>query len=182
MQILDAAFDAFMANTLSFEQNYHQGQHKDTYKAALRQLRLGIKQGGFGLTSQALIAPAALYVALTNFSSWLCNHRDEFGSIPWLATASQHEHMFPSVEALSNEALAYLDPLGLEHIETLPQFAISSALKTAAFNDLTTLLQNQPDALHRLSDEQSPRNSGLPLIHVPKYELPKLMKIGRAHV
>ena len=76
MSRLDAAFDAFMASTLCFERNYRQGEHKDTYAAALRQLRLGIKQGGFGLTSQALIAPAALYVALQHFASWLSKHSD----------------------------------------------------------------------------------------------------------
>ena len=38
----------------------------------------------------------------------------------------------------------------IEDIKTLPQFAISSALKISAYNDLTTLLQNKPDALLRL--------------------------------
>ena len=109
----DAVFDAFMASTLSFQRNYRQGEHKDTYAAALRQLRLGIKHGGFGLTSQALIAPAALYVALRHFASWLSKHSDpwrdlhsDIGALTWLSTHSQHEHIFPIIETLSNEALA----------------------------------------------------------------------------
>ena len=60
-----------MAHTLGFELDYDSGQHDPVYKAALAQLRVGIKQGGFGLTSQKLVAPAALLVATREFQQWL---------------------------------------------------------------------------------------------------------------
>ena len=37
----------------------------------LAQIRPDIKQGGFGLTSQMLAAPAALLVAIREFQEWL---------------------------------------------------------------------------------------------------------------
>ena len=68
---LDSAFDSFMAHTLGFELDYGSGQHSPVFKAALAQLRLGIKQGGFGLTSQKLVSPAALLVATREIQQWL---------------------------------------------------------------------------------------------------------------
>jgi hypothetical protein len=52
-------FDNFMAHTLAFEPAYIHSQHAQAYLSALKQCRLGIKQGGLGLTSATLAAPAA---------------------------------------------------------------------------------------------------------------------------
>ena len=76
-----------MASSLGFELDYESGQHGPVYKAALAQLRLGIKQGGFGLTSQKLVAPAALHVA-TRFAQINFD-------LPWLPNA-QPDLMLPS--------------------------------------------------------------------------------------
>ncbi len=53
----DQAFNALMARTLSFEPNYGTGPHRAIYQAALTQLRLSIKEGGF--------------VTIRNFDQWL---------------------------------------------------------------------------------------------------------------
>ncbi len=66
---LDRAFDSFMAHTLGFELDYDSGQHAPVYKAALGQLRLGIKQGGFGAKSSWLLLPS--FWQLGNFSNGL---------------------------------------------------------------------------------------------------------------
>ena len=70
-----------MAHTLSFERDYKTGRHRAIYQAALTQLRLSIKQGGLGLTSQALMAPAALFVAIRDFHQWLAGTAFD---LPWL--------------------------------------------------------------------------------------------------
>jgi hypothetical protein len=64
MPDFDERFDQFMAKTLSFEDQYQSSPHSASYRRALRQIRLGIKQGGFGLTSGLLTAPVESYVAL----------------------------------------------------------------------------------------------------------------------
>ena len=54
--------------------------------------------------------------------------------------------LFHGTPCQGPRCLEYLDPSGLEHIETLPQFAFSFALKIDASNVLTTFLQIQHDA------------------------------------
>ncbi len=56
-----------MAHALSFDRDYDTGTHRAFFKATLTQLRLSIKQGGFGLTSQELVAQAAVFVAIREF-------------------------------------------------------------------------------------------------------------------
>jgi hypothetical protein len=46
METLDQYFDQFMAVTLHFERDYTTSAAAETYKRALRQIRLGIKRGG----------------------------------------------------------------------------------------------------------------------------------------
>ena len=89
---LDSAFDSFMAHTLGFDsesgqhgpvfKDYDSGQHGPVYKAALAQLRLGIKQGGFGLTSQKLVDPAVLLVATREFQQWLTQMNFDLPCLP----------------------------------------------------------------------------------------------------
>jgi len=54
----DRMFDNFMANTLAFEENYQNSAHAQSYLRGLQQCRLGIKQGGMGLTRAAVVSPA----------------------------------------------------------------------------------------------------------------------------
>ena len=63
----DSMFDNFMAHTLAFEEDYLHSAYSQSYSRALKQCRLGIKQGGMGLTSAVMVAPAALHVALREF-------------------------------------------------------------------------------------------------------------------
>ena len=86
MQECDQMFDNFMAHTLAFEPAYIHSQHAQAYLSALKQCRLGIKQGGLGLTSATLAAPAALHVALREFRSWYSNYADT-----WLLKAAHYQ-------------------------------------------------------------------------------------------
>jgi hypothetical protein len=61
MQTLDNRFDSFMAATLNFPEGFQTDAAASHYSQALQQIRLGIKQGGCGLTSAALIIHAALF-------------------------------------------------------------------------------------------------------------------------
>jgi hypothetical protein len=93
-----------MAHTLGFELDYDSGQHGPVYKAALAQLRLGIKQGGFGLTSQKLVAPAALLVATREFQQWLTQMSFD---LVWLPK-TQPDLMLPSTELWKQDAISKL--------------------------------------------------------------------------
>ena len=73
-RLLDKSFDDFTAHTLCFEQDYQDCQHKEYYQSALAQYRLGIKQGGMGMTSLELVAPVAYFVALREFHQWFLQY------------------------------------------------------------------------------------------------------------
>ena len=88
MKKLDASFDNFLAQTLQFEQGHETSERKHSYRRALIQSRLGIKQGGCGLTSNAMAAPAANYAALSAFARWLVKEQAQIQGIPWI-----HEHI-----------------------------------------------------------------------------------------
>jgi hypothetical protein len=90
MPSLDTSFDSFMAATIHFEPAYAQSSAAVQYSKALQQLRLRFQDGGVGLTSAALVAPAASYVALREFLSWYCAYATLWGglalhSISWLS-------------------------------------------------------------------------------------------------
>ena len=72
--LLDKSFDDFTAHTLCFEQDYQDCQYKEYYQSALAQYRLGIKQGGMGMTSLELVAPVAYFVALMEFHQWFLQY------------------------------------------------------------------------------------------------------------
>jgi hypothetical protein len=88
MEKLDESFDNFMAQTLQFEQEHKTSAWKESYRQALNQCRLGIKQGGCGLTSNTMAAPAAFYAAISSFTRWLVQRHSQILEIPWL-----HEHV-----------------------------------------------------------------------------------------
>ena len=94
LQQYDTMFDNFMAQTLAFEDNYAHCQYSLAYTQALQQCRLGIKQGGLGLTSAYMVAPAALYVALREFRAWYETYADLWGGQAlhfqdWLSAATE---------------------------------------------------------------------------------------------
>jgi hypothetical protein len=84
MSTLDGSFDQFLASTLSFESGYALSEHGAAYLLALLQARLGIKQGGMGMTSNKMVAPAALYTALGWFHRWLTKGHANLLSMQWL--------------------------------------------------------------------------------------------------
>ena len=88
MKALDASFDGFWASTLNFEPGYQHGEHHQAYTDALTQIRLGIKQGGCGFTSNDMMAPAALYSGITGFVKWSHFHQDTFQA-SWMGPSSQ---------------------------------------------------------------------------------------------
>ena len=118
MPDFDAQFDQFMATTLSFEDQYQTSPHSAHYVQALRQIRLGIKQGGIGLTSGLLTAPAASYVALREFRQWYNRYALLWGEeaihlFAWLQdpTASEPSdasQAFPHIIAAFDHAVAHL--------------------------------------------------------------------------
>jgi hypothetical protein len=85
---LDGSFEQFLASTLSFESGYAVSEHRAAYQLVLQQARLGIKQGGLGLTSNKMVAPAALYTALGWFHRWLTNGHANLLSMQWLQVHS----------------------------------------------------------------------------------------------
>jgi len=84
MKKLDASFDKFLAQTLQFEQGYKTSEQKHSYRRALTQSRLGIKQGGCGLTSNTMAAPAANYAALSAFTRWLVKEQAQILGMQWI--------------------------------------------------------------------------------------------------
>jgi hypothetical protein len=78
---LDTSFDSFMAVTIHFEPAYAQSPAAVQYRKALQQLRLCIQDGGIRLTSAALVAPAASYVALREFLNWFCAYATLWGGL-----------------------------------------------------------------------------------------------------
>ena len=88
MKRLDASFDDFLAHTLSFPATHRQESPLIPYDKALQQARLGIKQGGCGLKSVAMVVPAALFAAICAFIEWL--HEDSHFPITRLPWLSQH--------------------------------------------------------------------------------------------
>ena len=118
MPDFDERFDQFMAKTLSFEDQYQSSLHSASYQRALRQIRLGIKQGGFGLTSGLLTAPVASYVALREFRQWYNQYAQLWGAeavhfFPWLQDPNAGEpcaasRAFPHIVEAFEHAVAHL--------------------------------------------------------------------------
>jgi len=149
---LDSVFESFLAASLSFEDNYDQGPNAPAYKQALRQCRFGIKQGGLGFTSAALVAPAALYVALRDFREWygplarVWAHR-ALHLAPWLAPFTnpyvESEDFFPYFRSTFDSTLAILHEKWQIHgseQDTRPQHQIVHLMKASAFTCFTASL------------------------------------------
>ena len=124
MHGLDEAFDSFMAATLDFPHDFTSNVDGPRYSSALQQIRLGIKQGGYGLTSAALIVPAALYAAICAFTKWL--HEEShlpLRDLDWLSDhASRHLLIFRHIHVSMDSALAVLEQRwGFESTAACPQ-------------------------------------------------------------
>ena len=108
MTRLDASFNEFLAHTLSFPPTFRTESPLIPYDKALQQARLGIKQGGCGLTSLAMLVPAALFSSICAFVVWL--HEEShipLMRLPWLLDHSdQHSlafsHIHRSLEMSTN--------------------------------------------------------------------------------
>jgi hypothetical protein len=86
MKHLDASFDDFLEHTLSFPASRCRESPFVQYNKALQQARLGIKQGGCGMTTVAMVVLAALFAAICAFIKWL--HKDShipLTCLPWLS-------------------------------------------------------------------------------------------------
>ena len=106
MTELDRSLDRFWTETLNFEPQWETSQYHREYANAIRQLRLGIRQGGCGFTSNDLVAPAALYSGLSEFTGWCASH-SEIDQLPWLAPhlAQHHQLKYKHVEQNLAKAL-----------------------------------------------------------------------------
>ena len=110
MSELDGSFDQFLASTLSFESGYAVSEHGAAYLLALLQARLGIKQGGMGMTSNKMVAPAALYTALGWFHRWLTKGHANLLSMQWLQVHSaNNQASFSYVQNNMADALQMLE-------------------------------------------------------------------------
>ena len=111
MQTLDKSFDSFMAATLNFPEGFQTDAAASHYSQALQQIRLGIKQGGCGLTSAALIIPAALFSAICAFTRWL--HYDKhlpLTALDWLFEhTSKHPLGFRHIHDTLDSSLGVLE-------------------------------------------------------------------------
>ena len=111
MHQLDDTFDSFMAATLDFPQAFHSDAMGPSYSRALQQIRLGIKQGGYGLTSAALLVPAALYAAICAFTKWL--HEEShlpLRDLDWLSDhTARHPLIFRHIHVSMETTLAELE-------------------------------------------------------------------------
>ena len=111
MHQLDDTFDSFMAATLDFPQAFHSDAMGTSYSRALQQIRLGIKQGGYGLTSAALLVPAALYAAICAFTKWL--HEEShlpLRDLDWLSDhTARHPLIFRHIHVSMETTLAELE-------------------------------------------------------------------------
>ena len=153
---LDHAFDDFSAVTLCFERDYTRSQYQHNYHTALLQIRLGIKQGGFGLTSQSLITPAARFVALREFQKWLSLYEEFWGSsdsiksLEWLRS-KDCESLFPFADSQRELAHTLLSDLNVpDDLLEADQYIITEVLKKEALQHLLSNLHQRPGSEDRL--------------------------------
>ena len=156
----DSMFDSFMAQSLAFEENYATGPYSLAYTQALQQCRLGIKQGGMGLTSAAMVAPAALHVALREIIIWFGHYAARWNQRalhhqPWLsaATASQipSQTYFPYFRHHFDATVAVLFQqwsITISETDDMPQNAITQVMKSKSLQLFRSALPE--DSLYRL--------------------------------
>ena len=156
-RLLDKSFDDFTAHTLCFEQDYQDCQHKEYYQSALAQYRLGIKQGGMGMTSLELVAPVAYFVALREFHQWFLQYRatwvptNALHGLVWLTPPTGQEFIFPHAEHELESGKAQLLDLGVAEPTLLfEQHIITEELKSLALELLLSKLQARPGSVDRL--------------------------------
>ena len=156
----DTMFDSFMAHTLAFEDAYANSIHSSVYNQALQQCRLGIKQGGMGLTSAAMIAPAALHVALREFRTWYCHYairwdQQAVHNQPWLSGVTAQlissESYFPYYRNhfdLTVAALFQTWSITASEADNEPQHVLTQTMKSLLREQFRSTLT--PDSAYRL--------------------------------
>ena len=164
LEDLDVSFDDFMASTLQFPPDYKNGHDKDLYTLALQQIRLGIKQGGFGLTSRSLVAPALVYVSLETFSAWFAQYRkfwigqDVSLRLSWLTPLVAQSSIPQSLIDYSDSAKSQLESYdiqfrAIDQSDAKPKHLlqdINEQLKTYSVNLFRSSPALQQGGLHRL--------------------------------
>jgi hypothetical protein len=154
---LDRNFDFFLADTLSFEASYETSIHAAAYQRAIQQSRYSIKQGGLGLTSSALVSPAALYVSLREFREWYSSmaakwqHRS-LHLAPWLTPIVtddliDSEAYFPYFRTAFDSTLVILHDEWRIHgteSDTRPQHELVRMMRTSSYDRFRALLP-KPD-------------------------------------
>ena len=165
LEDLDVSFDDFMASTLQFPPDYKNGHDKDLYTLALQQIRLGIKQGGFGLTSRSLVAPALVYVSLETFSAWFAQYRkfwigqDSSLRLSWLTPLVAQSSIPQSLIDYSDSAKSQLESYdiqfrAIDQSDAKPKHLlqdINEQLKTYSVNLFRSSPALQQGGIHRLN-------------------------------
>jgi hypothetical protein len=110
MPSLDTSFDSFIAVTINFEPASAQSPAAVQYSKEFLQLRLCIQDGGIGLMSAALVAPAASSVALCEFLNWYCPNATLWGGLAlqrlsWHSDGTSAAHAFPSISHNFDQAV-----------------------------------------------------------------------------
>ena len=139
---LDALFDHFMAVTLSFQDDYAHSPHATHYAHALQQIRQGIRDGGFGLTSARVTAPAASYVTTRDFCKWYSSL-----ALLWSGRAIHTLPWFPPAGPVIIDSQPVL-PYALTNFNTASQelqehwdFSCGDLTDTRDQNTLTTIMK-----------------------------------------
>ena len=105
------------------------------------------------MTSQNLVAPAALFVALSNFNKWLSDYlaRQSLAGLTWLNSSSASTPLFPHAKQLQDEAKLTLMDLSVEEdLLVREQHVIANKLKEEALEHLLTLVRDQAGGQERL--------------------------------
>ena len=111
MQALDDSFESFMAATHDFPERFQSDAAAGQYSRALQQVRFGIKQGGCGLTSAAMVIPAALFSAVCAFTRWLHHNAHlPLKDLDWLLEhTSKHSLGFQHIHDTFDSSLSALE-------------------------------------------------------------------------
>ena len=98
---LDSTFDTFWAETLKFPHNYNDTSLSREYSNAIRQIRLGIREGGCGCFRNIPILEAAHYSGLAQFVFWMKAHLQRF---PWEYALESNDTLHQCLaEAFAND-------------------------------------------------------------------------------
>ena len=97
---LDHSVDQFLAHTLHFPADFQTCQESLHYQKALKQMRLGIRDGGSGCFNNVpMIAPAS-YSAIATTLKWLHAHPIDFSWLPEPLSQTLDSFLIPNINSL----------------------------------------------------------------------------------